>query len=157
MAKRPLRLRVNGDDCELYVEPQRTLLDVLRQDLNLTGTKYSCGTGECGACTVLVDGVPLLACLTLAVAVDGKSVETVEGLTEDGRLHPIQEAFIEHGAIQCGYCTPGLVMQAKALLAENPNPTEEEVKDYIRGNLCRCGNYPNIVEAVMAASEKMKK
>jgi len=152
-----LRLRVNGDDCELYVEPQRTLLDVLRQDLNLTGTKYSCGTGECGACTVLVDGVPLLACLTLAVAVDGKSVETVEGLTEDGRLHPIQEAFIEHGAIQCGYCTPGLVMQAKALLAENPNPTEEEVKDYIRGNLCRCGNYPNIVEAVMAASEKMKK
>jgi len=157
MAKRPIKLKVNGEDYELYVEPQRTLLDVLRQDLNLTGAKYSCGTGECGSCTVLIDGVPLLACLTLAVTVDGKSVETIEGLAEGGRLHPIQEAFLEHGAIQCGFCTPGMVMQAKALLAENPDPTKDEVKAYIRGNLCRCGNYPKIVQAIMAAAKAMKR
>jgi len=157
MAKHCIQLKVNGDDHELYVEPQRTLLDVLRQDLNLSGAKYSCGTGECGSCTVLVDGVPMLACLTLAVTVNGKSVETIEGLTEGGRLHPIQEAFVEHGAIQCGFCTPGMVLQAKALLTENPDPTEEEVKTHIRGNLCRCGNYPKIVQAIMAAAKAIKR
>jgi len=157
MKKKIIRLNVNGDVKELYVDVQRTLLEVLRNDLDLTGTKYSCGTGECGACTVLVDEEPWLACLTLAVDVDGKRIETIDGVAEAGKLHPIQEAFLEYGGIQCGYCTPGLIMQAKALLAENPSPTEEEVKSYIRGNLCRCGNYPNIVESIMAAAKNMKR
>lgn len=154
--KKHVKFTVNGDLKELHVDVQRTLLEVLRNDLDLTGAKYACGTGECGACTVLMDGEPTLACLTLAVEADGKNVETIEGLAQGTKLHPIQEAFVEHGAIQCGYCTPGLVMQTKALLAENPDPTEEEVREYIRGNLCRCGNYPNIVEAILAAAEKLR-
>lgn len=156
MKKKVIRFTVNGDVKELYVDVQRTLLEVLRNDLNLTGTKYSCGTGECGACTVLVDGEPLLACLTLAVDADGKDIETIEGVAEGDKLHPIQEAFLEQGGIQCGFCSPGLVMQAKSLLAENPNPTANDVKDYIRGNLCRCGNYPNIVESILTAAKNMK-
>jgi len=157
MAKCPVKLKVNGDEFELYVEPQRTLLEVLREDLGLTGTKYSCGAGECGACTVLLDGESVVSCMTLAVEADGKSVETIEGMAKGGELHPIQEAFLEHGAIQCGFCTPGMVMQAKALLDENLNPTEEEIKQYMRGNLCRCGTYPRMVKAIIAAAEKMKK
>jgi len=157
MVKCPVKLKVNGDEFELYVEPQRTLLEVLREDLGLTGTKYSCGAGECGACTVLLDGESVVSCMTLAVEADGKSVETIEGMAKGGELHPIQEAFLEHGAIQCGFCTPGMVMQAKALLDENLNPTEEEIKQYMRGNLCRCGTYPRMVKAIIAAAEKMKK
>jgi carbon-monoxide dehydrogenase small subunit len=157
MVKCPVKLKVNGDEFELYVEPQRTLLEVLREDLGLTGTKYSCGAGECGACTVLLDGESIVSCMTLAVEADGKSVETIEGMAKGGELHPIQEAFLEHGAIQCGFCTPGMVMQAKALLDENLNPTEEEIKQYMRGNLCRCGTYPRMVKAIIAAAEKMKK
>jgi len=157
MSKHTVRLKVNGDEHELYVESQRTLLEVLRGNLDLTGTKYACGTGECGACTVLVDDEPILSCLTLAVEADGKTVKTIEGMAEGDKLHPTQDAFLEHDAVQCGYCTPGLLMQAKALLTESPNPTEEEIKNYIRGNLCRCGNYPNIVNAIMAAAEMTKK
>jgi len=157
MVKCPVKLKVNGDEFELYVEPQRTLLEVLREDLGLTGTKYSCGAGECGACTVLLDGESVVSCMTLAVEADGKSVETIEGMAKGGELHPIQEAFLEHGAIQCGFCTPGMVMQAKALLDENLNLTEEEIKQYMRGNLCRCGTYPRMVKAIIAAAEKMKK
>jgi carbon-monoxide dehydrogenase small subunit len=117
--------------------------------LGLTGTKYGCGIGECGACTVLLDGEPVLACLTLAVAVDGSEIVTVEGIAEpDGRLHPVQQSFLDHGAIQCGFCTPGMVVMAKALLDENPNPTEQEIRDHIRGNICRCTGYTQIVKAV---------
>jgi carbon-monoxide dehydrogenase small subunit len=152
--KRVVKFKVNGDEREVYVEPQRTLLEVLRDDLDLTGAKYSCGTGECGACTVLVDGKAVLSCLTLAVDVEGKAVLTVEGMA--AVLPAIQQMFVEHGAIQCGFCTPGFVMTAKALLDENPNPTEEEVKDYIRGNLCRCGNYVKIVDAIMATANMTK-
>ena len=154
--KKLVKFKVNGEACEVYVEPHRTLLEVLREDLDLTGVKYACGTGECGACTVLVDGKAILSCLTLAVKVSGKSVLTVEGLAERGTLHPIQEMFVEHGAIQCGYCTPGAVLSTKALLDENPNPTEDEVKEYLKGNLCRCGTYQEMIKAVKAATKKVR-
>lgn len=135
--------------------PNDLLLNVLREDLVLTGTKYGCGMGECGACTVLVDGEPVLSCLTLAVTVEGKEVTTIEGLARDGRLHPLQESFLEHGAVQCGYCTPGMILAAKALLDRNPHPTEEEVRDYLRGNLCRCTGYSAIVKAVMECAHRV--
>lgn len=154
--KKIIKLLVNGDEKELYVNVQNTLLEVLRDELNLTGVKYGCGTGECGACTVLINGEPDLACLSLAVEADGKRIETIEGVADQGNLHPIQDAFLDSAAIQCGFCTPGMVMQAKALINENPNPDEDQVKDYIKGNLCRCGNYPNIVKAILDAAEKMK-
>jgi aerobic-type carbon monoxide dehydrogenase small subunit (CoxS/CutS family) len=154
--KKIIKLVVNGDEKELYVNVQNTLLEVLRDKLNLTGVKYGCGTGECGACTVLINGEPDLACLSLAVEADGKRIETIEGVADRGNLHPIQDAFLDAAAIQCGFCTPGMVMQAKALINENPNPDEDQVKDYIKGNLCRCGNYPNIVKAILDAAEKMK-
>ncbi|MBW1851862.1 MAG: (2Fe-2S)-binding protein [Deltaproteobacteria bacterium] len=154
--KKIIKLVVNGDEKELYVDVQNTLLEVLRDKLNLTGVKYGCGTGECGACTVLINGEPDLACLSLAVEADGKRIETIEGVADQGNLHPIQDAFLDSAAIQCGFCTPGMVMQAKALINENPNPDEDQVKDYIKGNLCRCGNYPNIVKAILDAAEKMK-
>lgn len=154
--KQLVKFTVNGEAREVYVEPHKTLLEVLREVLNLTGAKYSCGTGECGACTVLVDGKALLSCLTLAVRVKGKSVLTIEGLAKESILHPIQEMFVEHGAIACGYCTPGAVLSAKALLDENMTPTEDEVKEYLKGNLCRCGSYKEIIRAVMAASEKVR-
>jgi carbon-monoxide dehydrogenase small subunit len=146
---------VNGESYQMEVPAHRTLLDFLRQDLELLGTKSGCETGDCGACTVLLNGKAINACLVLAIEVDGQEVLTVEGLAPGYELHPLQKAFIEHGAIQCGYCTPGMLLSAKALLDEIPRPTEEEIKEALAGNLCRCTGYYSIVKAVMAASEKM--
>jgi aerobic carbon-monoxide dehydrogenase small subunit len=146
---------VNGEIYELEVAAHRTLLDFLRKDLELMGTKSGCETGDCGACTVLVNGKPVNACLVLAVEIDGKEVLTVEGLAHGLELHPLQEAFIEQGAVQCGYCTPGMLLSAKALLDEIPRPTEDEIKEALSGNLCRCTGYYNIVNAVMAAAKRM--
>jgi carbon-monoxide dehydrogenase small subunit len=146
-----VHLKVNGLDYETEVEPRRTLLELIRGDLELTGTKEGCGLGECGTCTVLLDGKPIKSCITLAVQADGHEVTTIEGLEKsDGTLHPLQQAFIDHGAIQCGFCTPGMVLSAKALLDENPNPSEQEVREAIAGNLCRCTGYQKIVEAILA-------
>ena len=153
--KQEIRLTVNGKTYKLEVDLHRSLVEVLRNELDLTGVKYGCGTGECGACTVLIDGKPWLSCLTLAVSVDGKEITTIEGLSQDGKLHLLQEAFIEHAAIQCGYCTPGVILCAKALLDENTRPTKEDVKQYLRGNLCRCTGYVHIIEAVLAAAEEI--
>lgn len=147
---------MNGKTYTLEVDLHRSLAEVLRNELKLTGVKYGCGTGECGACTVLVDGKPWLSCLTLAVSVADKEITTIEGVSEDGKLHPLQEAFIKHGAIQCGYCSPGMIVCAKALLDENPGPTKEDVKQYLRGNLCRCTGYAQVVEAVVAAAEEIR-
>ena len=152
--KRQIRLRVNGEEVEGWVEPKRTLLDFIRDDLNLTGTKKGCDLGNCGACTVLVDGRPINSCLMLAVEAEGSEVLTIEGLAEGTKLDPIQEAFIHYGAIQCGYCTPGMILSAKALLDENPRPTEREVRIAISGNLCRCTGYKKIVEAILGLSQK---
>ena len=149
----PIQLTVNGKKRELFVKPNELLLNVLRKDLHLTGTKYGCGIAECGACTVLLDGKSILACLTLAVAVDGRSIQTIEGLGGD-KLDPVQESFLEHGAVQCGFCTPGMIMTAKALLEENPQPTEDEIRNYIRGNLCRCTGYDQIVKAIKGCSSE---
>ena len=148
---------VNGKSYELAIEPHMLLVEVLRDELGLTGTKHSCGSGHCGACTVLIDGIPALSCLTPAITVKGKNITTIEGLAEGTTLHPIQKAFIDCGAIQCGYCTPGMIMSTKALLDRNPNPTREEVKQALSGNLCRCTGYVKIVDAVLAAAETMKK
>jgi carbon-monoxide dehydrogenase small subunit len=152
--RRQIRLRVNGEEVEGWVEPKRTLLDFIRDDLNLTGTKKGCDLGNCGACTVLVDGRPINSCLMLAVEAEGSEVLTIEGLAEGTKLDPIQEAFIRQGAIQCGYCTPGMILSAKALLDENPRPTEREVRIAISGNLCRCTGYKKIVEAILSLSQK---
>jgi aerobic carbon-monoxide dehydrogenase small subunit len=152
--KHPIRLTVNGEAHELLAEPKRTLLDLLREDLELTGTKRGCDNGECGACTVLLNGQPVNACLVLAVEADGQDVLTIEGLTDGTRLHPLQEAFIQHGAVQCGYCSPGMVLTAKALLDENPRPSEMEVRKAIAGNLCRCGTYNKVVKAVLSVTER---
>ncbi len=150
-----VHLKVNGLAYEIEVEPRRTLLEVIREDLELTGTKEGCGLGECGTCTVLLDGKPIKSCITLAVQANGREVTTIEGLEKsDGNLHPIQQAFIDHGAIQCGFCTPGMVLSAKALLDENPRPTEIEVRQGIAGNLCRCTGYQKIVEAILSVSSK---
>ena len=152
--KHSIRLTVNGEPGEYSVEPRKTLMDFLREDLELTGTKKGCDNGECGACTVLLDGQPVNACLVLAVEADGKEVLTIEGLAEGPRLHPLQEAFIQHGAVQCGYCSPGMILTAKALLDENSGPTAWEVKKAIAGNLCRCGSYPKVVKAVLSVAGK---
>ncbi len=152
--KHPIRLTVNGEGYDFSVEPKKTLLDFLREDLEFTGTKRGCDNGECGACTVLLNGRPVNACLVLAVEADGQEVVTIEGLADGPRLHPLQQAFIEHGAVQCGYCSPGMILTAKALLDENPRPTEMEVKKAIAGNLCRCGTYNKVVKAVLRAAEK---
>ena len=155
--KQLIKLKVNGVDEEAFVEPWWSLARVLREELNLTGTKVSCETGNCGSCTVLVDGKTVKSCLYLAMKARGKDILTIEGLkSENGALHPLQEAFIEHFAVQCGYCTPGMIIAAKALLEENPTPTEEDVRKGLSGNLCRCTGYVKIVEAVLAAAEKMK-
>ena len=152
--KQPVTLRVNGETHELPIDVRRTLLEVLRDELNLTGTKEGCGTGDCGACTVLLDGVPIASCLTLAVEAQGKEISTIEGLARGGQLHPLQRAFIDRGAIQCGFCTPGMIMSAKALLDKNPQPTEAEVREAVSGNYCRCTGYTKIVEAILAVSQK---
>jgi carbon-monoxide dehydrogenase small subunit len=152
--KKQITLTINGVQRELLVSPNELLLNILRDRLGLTGTKYGCGIGECGACTVLVDGEPVLACITLAICLDGSDIITVEGMAQaDGRLHPIQESFLEHGAVQCGFCTPGMVMMAKSLLDENPSPTEEQIRDHLRGNLCRCTGYTQIVKAIHDCSK----
>lgn len=145
-------LQVNGRAVEVYIEPRRTLLSVLREELGLTGAKEGCGEGNCGACTVLVDGDPVYACLTLAVDCEGRQIRTIEGLSEGGELHPVQEAFVQEDGYQCGFCTSGQIMSAVALLERHPHPTEEEVRSGMAGNLCRCGAYPNIVRAVLAAA-----
>ena len=152
--KQLVTLRVNGETYELPVDVRRTLLEVLRDELSLTGTKEGCGTGDCGACTVLLDGIPIASCLTLVVAAQCKEISTIEGLARGGQLHPLQRAFIDHGAIQCGFCTPGIIMSAKALLDKKPQPTEAEVREAISGNYCRCTGYTKIVEAVLAVSQK---
>lgn len=149
-----MRLTVNGEDYELLIAPNRTLLDVLRDDLGLTGSKKGCDSGECGACTVLLEGLPILACITLACEVEGKTIDTIEALAKGGRISALQKAFIEHGAIQCGFCTPGMVLSASALLRSNPAPTAEEIKKGISGNLCRCTGYLKIVEAIRFAAEE---
>jgi carbon-monoxide dehydrogenase small subunit len=141
---------VNGERVELTVSPYATLLGVLRNDLELTGTKYGCGEGECGACSVLLDGRIVNSCLVLAAECDGSEVLTVEGLAANGQLHPIQQAFVGHGAIQCGFCTPGMIMAAYAILKDNPCPTEDEVRRGLEGNLCRCTGYRKIVDAVLS-------
>ena len=148
-------LKVNGINYRLNIEPQRTLVEVLRETLGLTGTKKSCSEGECGACTVLMDGKPVTSCLVLALDAQGKEIQTIEGLSDGEKLHPIQEAFLKHGAIQCGFCTPGMVMSAKAFLEEHPKPTAAEVRKGISGNLCRCTGYQQIVDAILAASKVM--
>jgi carbon-monoxide dehydrogenase small subunit len=152
MEKSRVTLRVNGEAYDLFTYPHKTLLEVLREDLHLTGAKESCGEGACGTCTVLLDGVPVRSCLLLAVEAQGKEVTTIEGLAAGGKLHPLQEAFVEHHAIQCGFCTPGMILTAKALLDATPAPTEEEIRLALSGNICRCTGYAKIVEAVKAAS-----
>ena len=153
MEKQVIKLKVNGEEDEVAIYPHRTLLEVLREEIGLTGTKQSCGLGACGACTVLVDGEALLACLTLAFSVEGKDIRTVEGLAEGEELSPLQKAFVEHWAIQCGFCTPGMLMSLTALLSKNRHPEEYEIKKAISGNLCRCTGYIKIVEAVKAVAE----
>jgi carbon-monoxide dehydrogenase small subunit len=149
-------ITVNGKARSFDVAPNTLLLNLLRDNMLLTGAKYGCGIGECGACTVLLDGESVLACMVLAVDVDGRSVETIEALGEFDHLHPIQEAYLEEGAVQCGFCTPGFVMSTKALLSEKPQPTETEIREYLKGNMCRCTGYVNIVKAVQTAAAKMK-
>ena len=151
----PIQLDINGKTYSLHVENNEILLNVIRDRLNLTGTKYGCGIGECGSCTVLADGRPILSCQTLAVSMEGKKIVTIEGIGKPGALHPLQEAFIEEGAIQCGFCTPGMILAAKALLDRNPDPSNEDIKNALRGNFCRCTGYVNIVKAVRAAARKM--
>jgi carbon-monoxide dehydrogenase small subunit len=156
MKKTAITLNVNNETYDMVAYPNRTLLEVLRDDLHLTGTKESCGEGVCGSCTVLVDGTPVRSCLTLAVAVQGKEITTIEGLSAGEKLHPVQEAFVNHHAIQCGFCSPGMILTSYALLAENPNPTEKEIRRAISGNVCRCTGYAKIVEAVKSLAEEGK-
>ena len=151
-----IQLTVNGAKRRFDVEPNTLLLNLLRDEMSLTGTKYGCGIGECGACTVLMDGEAVLACMILAVDADGRRVDTVEGLAKGSEPHPIQQAYLDEGAVQCGYCTPGFIMATKALLDENPAPTEAEIREYLNGNLCRCTGYVNIVKAVQRAAEDMR-
>ncbi len=157
MKQEEITLKVNGINYRISIEARRTLLEVLRENLGLTGTKKSCNEGNCGACTVLIDGRPVSSCLVLAIDAQGKEILTIEGLSEGEKLHPIQEAFLKHGAIQCGFCTPGMVMSAKAFLDENPEPTKAEIRKAISGNLCRCTGYQHIVDSIMAASKMMQK
>ncbi len=151
-----IQLTINGQPVEAAVEPNLTLLQLLREDLGLTGTKHGCGLGDCGACTVILDGQAVNSCLVLAIHANGREVLTIEGLAEDGKLHPIQQAFVDKGSIQCGFCTPGMILSAKALLDANPKPTEQEIRMAISGNLCRCTGYQKIVEAIGEAAEKIQ-
>lgn len=156
MKKQMIELRVNGQLYSADIEQSETLLHTLRDRLNLTGTKEGCGTGDCGACTVVVDGQALNACLLLAIRMQGKDILTIEGLAEDGSLHPLQQAFIERGGLQCGYCTPGMLLSAKALIDRNGNPTDAEIRTAIAGNLCRCTGYTKIVESIRAGAETIR-
>jgi carbon-monoxide dehydrogenase small subunit len=151
-----LKLNVNGETFGLIAPVHKTLLEVLREEMNLTGTKHGCEVGECGTCTVLIDGEPVLSCLTLPIEVQGKAITTIEGVAKDGQPHPLQEAFTELGAAQCGYCTPAMILAAKALLDKNLNPTREEIQETLSGNLCRCTGYLKIFEAVERAAARMR-
>ena len=148
--------KVNGDDVEFLCDPRETLLDVLRDRLNLTGTKEGCGTGDCGACTVTIDDRLVCSCLVLGVEASGKSIETIEGMAKGDKLHPLQEKFVEHAALQCGICTPGILVAAKNLLEKNPDPNEEQVRYWLAGNLCRCTGYDKIIRAVLDAAKEMR-
>ncbi len=148
-----MKITVNGQEYQITARPWRTLLDVLRNDLGLTGTKEGCGTGSCGSCTVLIDGQAVNSCLILIGEVKGKAITTIEGLAREGKLHPLQQAFMDEGAVQCGFCTPGLILTAKALLDSNPKPSESQIREAIVGNLCRCTGYDKIVRAIMTASQ----
>jgi carbon-monoxide dehydrogenase small subunit len=154
--KARVSLTVNGEAHEVLVPVHKTLLEVLREDLGLTGTKHGCELGECGTCTVLVDGEPVLSCLALPVELEGRSIVTVEGLAEGGRLHPLQQAFVELGAAQCGYCTPGMLLTARALLEEHPAPTRQQIREALAGNLCRCTGYTKILDAVELAALRLR-
>jgi len=154
--KHTIQITVNGRPNEIEVDPWRTLLEVLRDQLNLTGTKQSCAEGHCGACTVLVDGEAVNACLMLALEADGSDILTIEGLAEGGKLTPIQEAFVNYGAVQCGFCTPGMIMATKVFLEDNQDPSDEEIKKALAGHLCRCTGYVQIIDAVRAAAENGK-
>ena len=156
MTKMPLTLTVNGEAHQVLAEPHRTLLDVLRADLGLTGTKENCLEAECGVCTVLLDGLAVNACILLAAQCRGRSIVTIEGLAAPGAMHPLQQAFIDQGAVQCGYCIPGMILSAKAYLEENPEPTEAEIREALAGNLCRCTGYQKIADAVMSAARAMR-
>jgi carbon-monoxide dehydrogenase small subunit len=153
--KQLIKLRINEENYEVEIDPRRTLLEVLRDNLGLTGAKKACDTGDCGACTVIIEGKPVVSCLVLAIEAQGKEILTIEGLAKDGIVHPLQQAFVEHGAIQCGFCTPGMILAAKALLDEIPKASEAEVRRGIAGNLCRCTGYAKIVEAILAVSQKL--
>ncbi len=152
-----IRFTLNGQDTELEVHPDRRVIDILREDLGLTGTKESCGSGECGSCTILVEGETRLACLMLAAQLEGCRVTTIEGLSHEDELHPLQEAFVEHGAVQCGFCTPGMVLTTLSLLERNPRPSRAQIREAIGGNLCRCTGYQKIVDAVEAVSRGREK
>ncbi|HEY8490434.1 MAG TPA: (2Fe-2S)-binding protein [Dehalococcoidia bacterium] len=154
MAKQLITFRINGERQEVATEPNRTLLELVRDDLRLTGAKEGCGTGDCGACSMIVDGRLVTSCLMLAPEADGAEILTIEGLAEDGRLHPLQEAFIQHGALQCGFCIPGMLMAAKAVLDANPRPSRAEIRRGLAGNLCRCTGYRRIVDAVAAVAAR---
>ena len=151
--KIPIEFSINGQERRVSVKPNDLLINVIRDDLYLTGTKYGCGIGECGACTVFLGKETVLSCLTLAASVDGKEITTIEGLAKGSKLHPMQIAFLKNAAVQCGFCTPGMILTAIALLKENLNPSEEEIKDYMRGNLCRCTGYVQIVKAIKTCAE----
>jgi carbon-monoxide dehydrogenase small subunit len=151
-----VRFKLNGKPIKVFTKPNCNLLDLLRRKLKITSVKRGCEVGECGSCTVLLDGKPVVSCLVLAPMVEGKEVTTLEGISEDGELHPLQLAFIKAGAVQCGFCTPGIILTAKALLDKNPNPTPEEIKEAIQGNLCRCTGYTKIIEAIQLASKEIR-
>jgi carbon-monoxide dehydrogenase small subunit len=153
--RQAIKLKVNGEVFELSVEARKTLVQVLREDLHLMGTKIGCNVGDCGACTVLLDGIAVLSCLTLAVEAQNKDITTIEGLAMEDKLDPLQRAFIDHGAIQCGFCTPGVILSAKGLLHENAKPTREEIKEAIGGNLCRCTGYVKIIDAIEAVAQEI--
>ena len=151
--KKLIRVTVNDVEYEVAVKPNQTLVDMIRYDLGLTGTKNGCGEGDCGSCTVILDGMPVNSCLVLAMQADGKTITTIEGVEGKDGLHPVQQAFMEKGAVQCGFCTPGMVLSAKSLLDENPSPTEEEIREGISGNLCRCTGYLQIIDAVKSVGK----
>jgi len=156
MSRQHISTVVNGDPVEFLADPGMTMLDALRDELGLTGTKEGCGSGDCGACSVIVDGRLVCSCLMLAAEADGKRVETIEGMAQGSRLHPLQQKFLEHAALQCGFCTPGLLVASKALLDANPDPTETEVRYWLAGNLCRCTGYDKIIKAVLDAAADMR-